>query len=395
MLLELLEGSVQTRVCREELWPLNQQSGLQTSLPVLSQLQPLGTPALRRAALARWRAMPRFIDTEIATLREGLRQGYTLPRSNVSAIVEQLDDLLKLPVPDSPFSALAARDPAPGFADAIRGSVARDITPALGRYRAFLRAEYLPKARVETSIAAIPNGEACYRARVRRYATVDIAPADVHALGIEQMAALEGQMRTLGPAAVGTDDVGELVQRLRSDPAYRFRTREEMIQVTEKAVERARAVMGRIVTRLPKADFVVAPCEPFEEKSGCPGAYIPADAEAKRPARFRLNAGNPTSQPRVTAEGTAFHEGIPGHHLQLALAQEREGGHPIGRYFPFSGFSEGWALYAERVADEIGLIHRTRTGLAICRSRARAPPVSSSIRVCTSSAGRASGRSTT
>jgi uncharacterized protein (DUF885 family) len=355
MLLELLEGSVQGRVCREELWPLNQQSGLQVSLPVISQLQPVGTEAQRRDALARWRAMPRYIDTEIANLREGLRQGYTLPRSNVAAIVEQLDELVKIPVPASPLAAIAARDPAPGFKEAIHEVVARDIVPAFGRYRHFLKTDYLPKARLETSVSALPNGRECYRARVRRYATVDMAAADVHRLGLEQMAALEQQMRALGPRTVGTDDLATIVQRLRTDPQYKFRTREEMIEVTERAVERARAAMPRFITRVPKTAFIVAPCEPFEEKSGCPGSYIPGDAETKRPGRFRLNAGDPTSQPRITAEGTAFHEGIPGHHFQIALAQEREGAHAITRYFPLSGFAEGWALYAERVADEMGL----------------------------------------
>lgn len=352
VLLELLEGAIQTRVCRDELWPLNQQSGLQTSLPILSQLQPLGTESLRRDALARWHMMPRFIDTETESLRHGLRQGYTLPRSNVSAIIEQLDDLLKMSPSDSPLAGIAARDPAQGFGDAIRDIVGREIMPALGRYRNFLRNDYLPKARIETSISAIPNGEACYRARVRRYATLDMTPRDVHQLGVDQMAAIEEQMRALGPRTVGTDDIGTIVQRLRSEPKYRFRTREETIRVTEQAVERARAALPRILTRTPKTAFIVDPCEPFEEKSGCPGSYIAGDIEAKRPARFRLNAADLV---RPRAEGVAFHEGIPGHHLQIALAQERDGGHPVTRYFPFSGFSEGWALYAERVADETGL----------------------------------------
>jgi uncharacterized protein (DUF885 family) len=135
----------------------------------------------------------------------------------------------------------------------------------------------------------------------------------------------------------------------------KFKTRQEIIKVAEDAAARARAAMPKFLTRFPKANFIIDPCQPFEEKSGCPGSYVPGTPDGARPGRFRINAGDPTDQPRATAEGTAFHEGIPGHHLQIALAQERPDAHPLTRYFVFSGFTEGWALYSERVADEMGL----------------------------------------
>ena len=355
MLKELLDASNQQRVCHAELWPLNQQSGLQIALPLLSQLQPVGTAPLREAALARWRAMPPFIDTEIATLREGLKQGYSLPKANVQAVVAQLDDLLKFAPADSPFAAIAARDSAPGFKDAVTAIVAGQITPALTRYRTFLATDYLARARDTIAVAALPSGRECYRARVRGYATVDMDGKAVQDLGFEQMKQIEAQMQAIAPRAFGTSDVPALMDRLRTDPKYKFTTREEMIQVAERAVARAKAAMPKFLTRFPKADFQVDPCQPFEEKSGCPNSYVPGTPDGKRPGLYRINAGDPTSQPRLAAEGTAFHEGIPGHHLQIALAQERPDAHPITRYFGFSGFSEGWALYAERVADEMGL----------------------------------------
>jgi uncharacterized protein (DUF885 family) len=149
--------------------------------------------------------------------------------------------------------------------------------------------------------------------------------------------------------------VATILERLRSDPKYKFKTRDEIIRVAEQAAERGRAAMPRFLGRFPKAQYIVDPCKPFEEQAGCPGSYVPGTPDGRRPGRFRINAGDPTHQPRAVAEGTAFHEGIPGHHLQISLAQEREGAHAITRYFGFSGFSEGWALYSERVADEMGL----------------------------------------
>jgi uncharacterized protein (DUF885 family) len=358
VLKETLEASIAGRVCKPELWPLNQQSGLQTTLPFLAQLQPLGAPddeAKRAKALARWRAMPKYIDNEIETLREGVRQGYTQPKPNVEAVIAQLDDIAKLPPAKSPFAALGGRDNAPGFRDAVVSIVADGINPALGRYRAFLKNEYLPQARQSTAIRDLPNGEACYRTRVRQYATVDMDARAVHQLGLDQMAELERQMAPLAQEAFGSPDVAAAVAHLRDDRALKFKTREEIIKVAQDAATRAKAAMPKFLTRFPKADFIVDPCQPFEEKSGCPGSYVPGTPDGSRPGRFRINAGDPTEQPRATAEGTAFHEGIPGHHLQISLAQERTDAHPLTRYFFFSGFSEGWALYSERVADETGL----------------------------------------
>jgi uncharacterized protein (DUF885 family) len=355
VLKETLEASRQGRICKPELWPLNQQSGLQTTLPFLAQLQPVGDDTKRGAALARWREMQKYIDTEIETLREGIRQGYTQPKPNVEAVIAQLNDVAKLRPADSPFAALGGRDNAPGFRDAVVKIVADQINPALARYRSFLQQEYLPKARPSTAIKDLADGEACYRTRVRLYATVDMDAKAVHQLGLDQMAALERQMAPLAQQAFGSPDVDAALAHLRDDRALKFKTREEIIKVAEDAAVRAKAAMPKFLTRFPKANFIVDPCQPFEEKSGCPGSYVPGTPDGARPGRFRINAGDPTDQPRATAEGTAFHEGIPGHHLQIALAQERPDAHPLTRYFVFSGFTEGWALYSERVADEMGL----------------------------------------
>jgi uncharacterized protein (DUF885 family) len=355
ILRETLEAARQTRVCHAEYWPLNQQSGLQIFLPLMSELQPLGTPELRKAALARWRDMPRFIDTEIASLRDGLRRGYSLPKANVMSVVEQLEDILKFPPAESPFAGVARRDSAPGFKDSVVQIVVREITPAVRRYRTFLVSEYIPRARETTAIAALPNGAECYRARVRSYTTVDRDARAVHELGLEEMARIQTDMRTIAQRSFGTTNVPELINRIRTDTQYTFRSRADLIGTAERAVARAKEAMPRWFGRLPKTAFILDPCKPHEEKKGCPNSYVPGTTDGRRPARWRINAGDPTSQPRAGLEGTAFHEGIPGHHLQFALAQERPEAHPITRYLFFSGFVEGWALYSERVADEMGL----------------------------------------
>jgi uncharacterized protein (DUF885 family) len=120
-------------------------------------------------------------------------------------------------------------------------------------------------------------------------------------------------------------------------------------------VDRAKAAIPKWFGRLPHGTVIVDPCLPFEEKSGCPNSYVPGTPDGKRPGRWRINASVEPPQPRLPLEGTAFHETIPGHHLQITIAQERENAHPITRYLFFSGFGEGWALYSERLAGEMGL----------------------------------------
>src|SRR3954467_3105633 len=355
VLLETLEASRQGRVCRPELSPLSQQQGWQLFLPVIAQLQPLGSEANRKAALRRWHEVARYVDTEIADLKEGLRLGYTQPQGNGKAVVEQLNALLKMPADRSPFAGLADRDSASGFRDSVVAIVSQEILPAATRYRDFLVSQYIPKARSSTALTAVPAGADCYRARVRLYTTADKDARSIHQLGLQQMAAIEAEARPIAQRIFGTSDLPALYERMRTDSALTFRSREELIRTAEAAVDRGKAGMAKWFGRLPKGDVIVDPCLPFEEKSGCPNSYVPGTSDGKRPGRWRINAGVTPPEPRLLLEGTAFHEVIPGHHLQIAIAAEREEAHPITRYLFFSGFTEGWALYAERLAGEMGL----------------------------------------
>ena len=352
---ERIEASRASRVCRLEVWRVSQVDGWQVTIPRLGVLQRVDTPAARAAALARWRAVPHLVDQDIANLREGMRSGYTAPRGNVAAVIKQVDALLAAAPEASPYAVLAKRDSTPAFRTAVVVAVRDEINPALHRYRQFLAEEYLPVARANVGVSAIPNGADCYRARIRFYTTLPLEPRAVHELGLAQMARIEGEMRTIAERSFGTSDVPGLLQRLRTDPRYLYRSRADLIAQADSAIGRAHAAMPKWFGRLPVADVIIDPCQPFEEASGCPGSYVPPAEDGSRPGRYRINAGDPTSRPRASGEATAFHETIPGHHLQVAIAQERAGADHASRFLFNSGFAEGWALYAERLADEMGL----------------------------------------
>jgi uncharacterized protein (DUF885 family) len=353
---EQLETAAQTRVCRAELWTVNQLLGWQTTYPLLARLQPVGTDTLRAQALARARALPGYIATDIANLREGVRRGYTSPRGNVERVLQQIDGLLAVAPAASPFLSPAERDPAApaAFRRELEAVVTTAVYPALRRYRAYLAAEYLPAARQATAVAALPGGAACYRASARASSSLDLEPRAVHEIGLREMDRIDGEMRAVARRAFGTADVPALLARLRTDSRYTFRTREEVVALARAALERARARARPHFGLWPAADVTLDPYLPFEEASA-PDSYFPPADDGSRPGRYRINTGNPTGKPRAGLESTTFHETIPGHHLQIALAMERRGAHPVVRFLGSAGFSEGWALYAERLADELGL----------------------------------------
>jgi uncharacterized protein (DUF885 family) len=297
--------------------------------------------------------VPEYLDDEIANLREGLRLGYVAPANNVRVVLEQMDAMLKAPVADSPFVQMAKDGPA-AFRTRLEALESTAIRPAIGKYRDFLQTTYLPVARTAVGVSANPDGEACYRAAVKYFATVDLTPQEVHDMGLRQMEIIEAQMRDIGQRSFGTSDPVKLLELVKADPKYRFSSRQELIQYAEAAVERARLALPKAFGRIPKAPLIVEPYPAFLEKSA-PGGQAMAPTADGKPGKYMINAYNATEQSKAGLESTAFHEAYPGHHMQAAVALEKEGLHPISQYFFLSGFGEGWALYTERLADEMGL----------------------------------------
>ena len=345
---------VARRVCRDELWNVSQQGGVQLLPARLAAIQPVGTAELRAKALDRYRALGPFIDTQVVNLREGLRLGYVAPRIAVAAVIDQLDGLLAMPPGSSPMMLLAQRDSAAGFVDGLAGVLASGLYPALERYRDFLRDEYLARARLETAVDTMPEGPACYRARVRGFTTLDLDPQTIHRTGREEIDRIETEAKPIARRLFGTDDMLTVYRRLREDPALEFASRQEVLDTAEAALARANAALPKWFGRMPRATMVLDPCVEFEEKAGCPNSYLPAAQDGSRPGRWRINT-NPARASRVDLESIAFHEGYPGHHLDITLNQERPDAHPVTRILGNSGFSEGWGLYAEELAKEMGL----------------------------------------
>jgi uncharacterized protein (DUF885 family) len=198
---------------------------------------------------------------------------------------------------------------------------------------------------------------------------MSISAKEIHQLGIEQNAALGAEMKAIGQRLFKIEDVPAILQRARTDPAHAFKDREALIAYSQAALARAKNAAPAWFRMMPKADVVIEPYPKFREQNA-PGEYNPPAEDGSRPGIFYISAYQAEKHSRVTDESTAFHETIPGHHFQIAIAQELKGIHPLGKYVYNSGYVEGWALYSERLADEMKLYSSDLDRLGMLSSQA-------------------------
>jgi len=351
LLKEQLEGAAATRICRDELWGASTTTSWHTWLPFVFDIQPLETANLREQALARLAAVPTYIDNEIANLREGLRLGYSAPRVTVEAVPGQVRSLIG---PDSIFMGPAARSDDAAFAAAVKKVYDEQIAPALTRYADFIENEYLDQARETLAVSGNPNGEACYPALVRSFVTVAVPAEEIHAVGLKQVANIREEIQITLDEHFGGGDVSTFLRQVNEDPAFTFDTEAAVLKYSTDALDAVKAAMPNAFGVLPKADVLVKPYPEFAESGS--GEYHSSSEDGTRPGIFYIAVTDPTGRSRSNQLATLHHETFPGHHLQGAIALELgDQQHPLARYLWNSGYGEGWALYSERLADELGL----------------------------------------
>lgn len=351
VLREALESNAGTRICRTELWSASTTTAWHTGLPFIFEIQPVDTPELRQQALARLGDVARFIDGEIANLRLGIERGYSAPRVTVEAVPEQVRALVS---DDSIFLNPATRSDDEAFQAAVRSVYDHQIVPAINRFADFMENTYIGAARDDISLSANPDGAMCYPALIRAYSTLRPSAGDVHRLGLEQIEKIRAEMRVTIDEHYGGGPIEALLRRVNEDPEFTFDNEDAVLQYSVDALDAAREAMPRAFGRLPNADVLVKPYPAFAASGS--GEYKSPSEDGSRPGIFYIAVTDPMHRSRTSQKSTLYHETYPGHHLQIAIALELgDRVHPIARYFFNSGFGEGWALYAERVADELDL----------------------------------------
>jgi uncharacterized protein (DUF885 family) len=341
-------------VCRTEYWNVSQVGGWHVDFAGAALAQPVETPELRGQALTRYAKVPAYADAQIEALRAGLAEGRSAPRPVVDLVLGQLGSLIEAAPDADPFASPAVRADDPAFREAFLALVANDVKPALRRYRDFLAEDYAPQARTTVGVSALPDGEACYRAALRWSTTLDVSAEEIHARGLTALAAIESEMQAISDESFGGAPVPELLQRFRTDARFLHRDEDHVLEVAAKALERGWAALPLAFGRIPSARATLEPIPAFQARTAAPH-YLQAALDGSQPAAYRVRLYAPTQQSWTIGESTAFHEVVPGHHLQVTLANENAGLPDVARFLFSSGFGEGWALYAEQLADELDL----------------------------------------
>jgi uncharacterized protein (DUF885 family) len=333
-------------------------------LPVLSTLPraDLSTPDRAADYLRRCEQLGTFLDQATERLREGMAAGRAPTAYGVRATIAQLDGYLACPMEDDPLASRSLPDAMVGAdADRWREGIARAIgesfRPAMRRNRDSLAAEALPRARPDDrcGVMHVPGGDAAYRAALRAHTTTELSPDEIHATGLRLVDRLREEYARLGRAVFGTGDVGEVIRRLREDRSLRFRAAEQILAAARDALDRAVEAVPDWFGTVPAAACEVAEMSAFEAKDAVLGYYQLPAADGSRPGYHWVNTYQPDTRARYEYEALAFHESVPGHHLQFAIQQELRGLPSFRRFGYVAAFCEGWALYTERLADEMGL----------------------------------------
>ena len=345
-------------------WTIDPLEGPQVALLNLASYQAVDEPADGDRMTARWRAMGPYVDQHTANVLTALDDGFVSPAAPIRAVVDELDSLLAQAIADWPLLEPAAGE-RPGwsegarrrFAAGLRTAVEESVRPAFARYRSVLVDRVQPRARPDDrpGIAELPGGRADYARLTRAHSSLDLSADEIHAIGLAEVERIDGELAESAGRAIGLGERSAAIERLRTDPALRFATSAQVFATGQAALDRAIAALPDWFGILPRAGCVIVEMGAHEAAHSTIAYYLQPAEDGSRPGRYYLNTSAPETRPRYEAEALAFHESVPGHHLQLAIAQELTGLPAFRRHAGTTAFIEGWGLYCERLSDEMGL----------------------------------------
>lgn len=340
-----------------ELAAVDHMQGPQTLLAQVAQFQPADTPERLDKFIARLEAYGPFMDEFVTMLDEGRASGRTAARIVVERTIDQIGRLLAMPADQAVIPSMA-QVASEADRDRVREVVRAVVEPADRRYLDALSGAYLEASREVPGLVSAPNGDALYRHAIRAWTTLDLEPRDVHEIGLEELAAIDAERAEIARAEGFGDDVAGYRQALADDIANRAATREELVARATEDIGRAMVVAPSVFGRLPVAPCEVRPVEEFKEKDVAFAYYFPPATDGSRPGTYYVNTYDLPSRTYSKLASTTFHEAVPGHHFQITLEME----HPhlnvfrrLGSRIVGGAYVEGWGLYSERLADELGL----------------------------------------
>jgi uncharacterized protein (DUF885 family) len=340
-----------------EIRAVDQISGPQTLLSQVATFQPADTPERLEAFLDRLRGYGPYMSAHIQVLHEARASGRTAPRIVAERTIEQLRRLLDIPVDQAIIPSLA-RVASEADRERVREVVRDVVYPADRAYLEALSGAYLAATREDPGLHSAPGGRELYAYAIRAWTTLELDPDTVHQVGLEELAALDDDRRAIAGAAGFGDDLHAYRRALGEDPSNLPPTAGAVVDRANEDIERAMAVAPTVFGRLPRASCEVRPVESFKEKDAPFAYYYPPAADGSRGGVYYVNTYDLPSRTYAKLASTTYHEAVPGHHFQISLEMEHPGLNVfrrLGSRLVGSAFVEGWGLYSERLADELGL----------------------------------------
>ena len=346
-----------------ELAPVNQMGGIYSLLGELAQQIPRDTVEDHENFLARMRAYPRAVDETIALKRRGLEAGVTPSRIIVRDVAELIANQIvdapeKSPIYELAFTNFRSSIPGDERARLQREAaevLRKDVLPAFRKLHAFWVDEYYPRTRESIAWTSVPQGKEWYAHRIREQTTTSMTADEIHELGLSEVKRIRGEMETIKRATGFEGTLEEFFAFLRTDPRFYYTTREDLLAAYRVISKQIDPELTRLFGRIPRLPYGVIPIPEYAEKTQTTAYYSPGSPEAHRPGYYYVNLYNVGSRPKWEMEALSLHEAVPGHHFQIALAQELEGLPDFRRHARFTAFVEGWALYGESLGPELGM----------------------------------------
>jgi uncharacterized protein (DUF885 family) len=356
-----VEESLEGRRFKGEYMPINQMQGVQQNVAQIVAMMRAASTADYEDIVARLRAVPRVVDQTIVLLDKGVETGITPPRITLRDVPQQILNQ----VVDDPLTSPLLR-PFVRFPDTVKDldrerlkraaveAYEEAVTPAFHRLHGYFVESYLPRTRETIALSDLPDGEDWYAFNVRQTTTTSLTPREIHDIGVAEVGRIRAEMDRVMKASGFSGTFPEFMAFLRTDARFFYERAEDLLTGYRDICKRADPELVRLFATLPRLPYGVVPVPPYAEKSQTTAYYEPGSPAAGRPGYFFANTYDLRARPKWEMEALALHEAVPGHHLQIALAQELPDAPEFRKHGFYTAFIEGWGLYSEALGGEMG-----------------------------------------
>ncbi|HEY8567924.1 DUF885 domain-containing protein [Microbulbifer sp.] len=346
----------------EHLMPVSHMSGIQNSVPGVLNTMPKRNPADYENILARLEKLPQLIEQTQILMEKGLKQKLTPPQITLRELPGQIRALIPADPQQSPllkaFNEMPASIPATlqnRLRSRAQNIYQKSLVTSWQAFAEFVEREYIPNANTETAFTKNDDGVRWYAYKVREETTTELSPEEIHRIGLEEVRRIRGEMEAIIKKTGFAGGFKEFTEFLRSDPRFFYQSKEELLKNYRDIAKRIDGELPALFGTLPRLPYGVKPIPAYSEKSQTTAYYMPGSMEAGRAGVFFANTYDLNSRPTWEMEALTVHEAMPGHHLQIALAQEQKDIHRLRRTKMYTGFVEGWGLYSESLGYDLGL----------------------------------------